>query len=98
MPTEQINLNNVMEKLAERNIQSLYVEGGATVHQSFLKQKLVDECHWYIAPKLLGGQDAQSAVGGNSPQWMKDAFNLTFVKVEQLGEDLKIIAVPKEDS
>ncbi|WP_262359927.1 bifunctional diaminohydroxyphosphoribosylaminopyrimidine deaminase/5-amino-6-(5-phosphoribosylamino)uracil reductase RibD [Gracilibacillus massiliensis] len=97
MATDQIILSDLMEILAEEKIQSLYVEGGATIHRSFLEESLVDECHWYIAPKLLGGQDARSVIGGESPTWMKSALELSFTDIKQIGSDLKIMATPKED-
>ncbi len=95
LKTEDIQLEDVMNELAQNKIQSLYVEGGGTIHQAFLQENLVDECHWYIAPKLLGGQDARSVIAGNSPHWMEDAKELTFIDFEKLGPDLKIIAKPK---
>ncbi|WP_281269929.1 bifunctional diaminohydroxyphosphoribosylaminopyrimidine deaminase/5-amino-6-(5-phosphoribosylamino)uracil reductase RibD [Gracilibacillus dipsosauri] len=95
LKTEDIQLEDVMNELAQNKIQSLYVEGGGTIHQAFLRENLVDECHWYIAPKLLGGQDARSVIAGNSPHWMEDAKELTFIDFEKLGPDLKIIAKPK---
>src|SRR5699024_1447025 len=98
MPESHIILTDVMEVLAEEKIQSLYIEGGSTIHQAFLKEKLVDECHWYIAPKLLGGKNAVSVIGGESPEWMREAQELTFKKIEQIARDLKIIAIPKEEA
>ncbi len=98
MPTSTIYLPDMLEMLAESKVQSLYVEGGGTIHQAFLQEELFDECHWYVAPKLLGGQNARSVVGGKSPEWMKEAKPLDFIKVEQIGPDLKIIARPKGDA
>ncbi|MFD2656669.1 bifunctional diaminohydroxyphosphoribosylaminopyrimidine deaminase/5-amino-6-(5-phosphoribosylamino)uracil reductase RibD [Gracilibacillus thailandensis] len=98
LPTEKIALTDLMEVLAEEKVQSIYVEGGATIHQAFLRERLFDECHWYIAPKLLGGQDAQSVIGGASPIAMKEAQQLEFIEIQQIGPDLKLIAKPKEES
>ncbi|WP_138418927.1 bifunctional diaminohydroxyphosphoribosylaminopyrimidine deaminase/5-amino-6-(5-phosphoribosylamino)uracil reductase RibD [Aquibacillus sediminis] len=98
LSTTSIELDNVLHILGEQEVQSLYVEGGSTVHASFIANNLFDECHWYIAPKLLGGHNAIQTVGGSSPEWMKDAASLTFTSVEQLGPDIKLIAQPmKED-
>lgn len=98
LPTEKIQLTDVMEILAEEKIQSLYVEGGSTIHQAFLKEKLFDECHWYIAPKLLGGDNAIPVIGGQSPERMQDAQGLSFKKIEQIGPELKITATQKEET
>ncbi|ENH96359.1 riboflavin specific deaminase [Gracilibacillus halophilus YIM-C55.5] len=97
MESDSIQVPNMLTRLAERGIQSLYVEGGGTIHEAFIKENVCDECHWYIAPKLLTGQDARSVVGGQSPQWMYEAEELTFEDFYQVGPDIKVIARPKEE-
>lgn len=97
LSTENIDIENVLDLLGERQIQSLYVEGGQTIHSSFINKHLFNECHWYIAPKLLGGVDAYTTVGGASPQRMSDATQLDFISVEQMGSDIKVIARPKKE-
>ena len=67
------------------------------IHRSLLDQRLYNECHWYIAPKLLGGQNGQAVVGGLSPQSMSAAHRLEFTNVEWIGPDLKLIAKPREE-
>lgn len=94
---DKIDLEEVLDILGEHKIQSLYVEGGSTVHSEFINSQLFQECHWYIAPKLLGGKDSLSPVGGPSPSLMGEATLLEYIKVEQLGRDLKIIARPAKE-
>ena len=36
-------------------MQSLLVEGGATIHGAFIKAGLVDRVALFVAPRLLGG-------------------------------------------
>jgi 3,4-dihydroxy 2-butanone 4-phosphate synthase/GTP cyclohydrolase II len=48
-------LRDVLERLVERfGIRSVMIEGGASVHSSFLSERLVDCLCVTIAPKLLG--------------------------------------------
>lgn len=94
--TDKPNLADVLALLGEQGIQSLYVEGGSTVHHSFLASRLFQECHWYIAPKLIGGNDAIPVIGGTSPENMSDALDLTIESLTQLGPDIKVVARPKE--
>jgi diaminohydroxyphosphoribosylaminopyrimidine deaminase/5-amino-6-(5-phosphoribosylamino)uracil reductase len=47
------NIKAVLEKLAERNVQQILVEGGKEVITSFLKQKLADEIIIYISYEKL---------------------------------------------
>lgn len=95
--TPNILLPELLDQLGEMQIQSLYVEGGRTLHGSFVAEKLFQSCHWYIAPKLLGGADAQTTVGGSSPEKMTDASQLNIVSIEQIGSDIKVIAYPTQE-
>ena len=62
----KIDLAEALEQLAlpPYEIDSILVEGGASVHDSFLREELVDCVHIYIAPKILGGKNALSSVSG----------------------------------
>lgn len=95
LPTETIIIEDVLLALGEEKVQSLYVEGGSSIHGAFVEKQLFNECHWYIAPKILGGSDALTTVGGNSPEWMREALALEFKTIEQIGSDIKIVARPK---
>ena len=62
----KIDLSEALKKLAlpPYEIDSILVEGGASVHDSFLREKLADYVHIYTAPKILGGNNALSSVSG----------------------------------
>ena len=53
-----IPLDWMLDKLGERGIRSLMVEGGAHIIQSFLSQGLADQIVLTIAPILVGGLKA----------------------------------------
>ncbi len=53
-----VDLHALLKALAEREISSVMVEGGARVITSFLSQRLVDRIVITITPKLLGGLHA----------------------------------------
>ncbi|WP_432353594.1 bifunctional diaminohydroxyphosphoribosylaminopyrimidine deaminase/5-amino-6-(5-phosphoribosylamino)uracil reductase RibD [Sporosarcina sp. A2] len=90
-----ISVIAVLEELGARDIMTLLVEGGASINASFLQANAVDRIISYIAPRLLGGSDSLTPIGGANPALMSDAKDFVFVKIEQLGPDLKVIAVPK---
>ncbi|MEO6223482.1 MAG: bifunctional diaminohydroxyphosphoribosylaminopyrimidine deaminase/5-amino-6-(5-phosphoribosylamino)uracil reductase RibD [Vicinamibacterales bacterium] len=48
------DLKAVAERLAERDVQSLLLEGGPSLQQAWLEAGLVDHVQWVIAPVLLG--------------------------------------------
>lgn len=49
------NLAAVLRELSLRGVGRLLVEGGPTVHASFLSAGVVDEAYVFLAPKLLSG-------------------------------------------
>jgi diaminohydroxyphosphoribosylaminopyrimidine deaminase/5-amino-6-(5-phosphoribosylamino)uracil reductase len=61
------------------------VEGGAAVLGSFLDAGLVDRAYWFIAPKIMGSQEALSAIGGRGASLPSGAWNLQHLRVEPAG-------------
>ncbi|HAR91382.1 MAG TPA: GTP cyclohydrolase [Gammaproteobacteria bacterium] len=55
---QEVPLTAAMKLLKERGLNSLMVEGGATVITAFLKAGLVDGLVLTVAPRLLGGYKA----------------------------------------
>lgn len=52
----RLDLPSVLEDLGRREVVHLLCEGGAGVLSSFLRQRLADKLHLFVAPSLLGGQ------------------------------------------
>lgn len=86
----QVDLRSLMKELTKQGIISVYLEGGAQLNWSALKAGLVQEVHTYIAPKLVGGQDAPSAISGLGFGRMDEALGLRIRQIERLGEDIWI--------
>lgn len=85
---KQISLPLLMQKLGELGIDSVLLEGGATLNASALKDNIVDEVWTFIAPKIIGGKTAPTAVGGEGIAFMKDALPLQQLTVESSGDDI----------
>lgn len=94
LETEKIDISDMLKKLGDRGITSVYVEGGAEVHGSFLKEKAFQQVITYIAPKLLGGKNAPAAYGGAGIARLEDTVHLEIKDVKQIGQDIRIIAEP----
>jgi len=84
---ERVNLKILMSELARREITSVLVEGGGTIHFSMLKEKLVDKIFAFVAPKIIGGKNSLSAVAGAGFEKLSDAVNLKNFTAEKIGED-----------
>ncbi len=88
----QVDLFELLKRLAERDVVSLLVEGGSELSGSFLKQHLVDRVIFFIAPLLIGGRNAVPAIGGEGFEKLRDAVRLSEVKFRKLGDDFVLMA------
>lgn len=80
----------ILERLGKSGITSLLIEGGGRVNGMALRAGAVDRVIFYIAPKLLCGEDAKGVVAGRSIADLSEAIRLDQVKVKQVGEDIRI--------
>jgi diaminohydroxyphosphoribosylaminopyrimidine deaminase/5-amino-6-(5-phosphoribosylamino)uracil reductase len=85
----------VLDDLRLRGIHRVFVEGGPTVAASFLREGLADELLVYIAPMLLGGD--MLAVRDIGVDTISHARRLTVAGVHTLGDDLLVIAAPRDE-
>ncbi|WP_368504593.1 bifunctional diaminohydroxyphosphoribosylaminopyrimidine deaminase/5-amino-6-(5-phosphoribosylamino)uracil reductase RibD [Alkalihalophilus sp. As8PL] len=90
------SIEAILIELGQRRVMSLYVEGGQEVNGSFLKEGSVNQVITYIAPKMVGGKLAATAVGGEGIEDMSEAVQFDIVDVSRVGRDLKIISIVKE--
>ncbi|MBI0577070.1 bifunctional diaminohydroxyphosphoribosylaminopyrimidine deaminase/5-amino-6-(5-phosphoribosylamino)uracil reductase RibD [Neobacillus cucumis] len=95
LPEKQIIIREMLKVIGEMGISSLFVEGGAEVHGSFLKERAFQQVITYIAPKLIGGKLAPASFGGEGFETMEEVVSLKIKEVGRIGNDLRIIAEPK---
>ncbi|WP_291400711.1 bifunctional diaminohydroxyphosphoribosylaminopyrimidine deaminase/5-amino-6-(5-phosphoribosylamino)uracil reductase RibD [Acidaminobacter sp.] len=88
----KVDLDYLMFVLGEQGIDSLLLEGGATLNASALESKIVDKVLMFIAPKILGGQNAPTPVGGSGIEVLENAVRLKGMKAVEIGDDLLIEA------
>ena len=89
------DLAAVLDNLYRRALHSLLVEGGATVAGRFLDAGLINKISFFIAPLIIGGQDARPAVAGTGAQLVADATRLHDVEITQHEADVEITGYPK---
>lgn len=85
-----VDLERLLEILGERQITSILVEGGGILFGHLFDQRLVDKVIVFIAPLIIGGAEARTAVAGNGVERVADSLRLERVKVESLGNDLVV--------
>jgi diaminohydroxyphosphoribosylaminopyrimidine deaminase/5-amino-6-(5-phosphoribosylamino)uracil reductase len=71
-------------------IDSVMIEGGSTLAFSALECRIVDKVVTFMAPKILGGKNAPSAVGGRGIRRMEQAISLKNMRSRRIGEDIML--------
>jgi diaminohydroxyphosphoribosylaminopyrimidine deaminase/5-amino-6-(5-phosphoribosylamino)uracil reductase len=79
------------------NVQSVLLEGGPTLAWAAVEDGLVDKVIVYLAPKLIGGEDAPGALGGRGFAPIAGALGLRIHSFDRVGEDLKVEAYVHRD-
>ncbi|PIQ85609.1 MAG: riboflavin biosynthesis protein RibD [Candidatus Omnitrophica bacterium CG11_big_fil_rev_8_21_14_0_20_45_26] len=87
---QKIDLRELVIKLGRLGVTSLLVEGGGETAASFLKSHLVDKIYFVIAPKIIGGKHAPTAVEGDGIRLLKEAKTILRVQVRLLDRDLLV--------
>jgi diaminohydroxyphosphoribosylaminopyrimidine deaminase/5-amino-6-(5-phosphoribosylamino)uracil reductase len=85
-----VSLPALLQELGRRGMTSLLVEGGSELNAAMLRARLVDYIRLYMAPLLLGGQNAKGVIGGESPARLTGAIALRHVVTRSVGHDLVV--------
>lgn len=88
--TGQVNLKDMMKKLAKDGITNILVEGGGTLIGSLFDEGLVDKILFFIALKIIGGKEAISSVMGKGISRIDNAIRLKDINLRRFGEDFLV--------
>jgi diaminohydroxyphosphoribosylaminopyrimidine deaminase/5-amino-6-(5-phosphoribosylamino)uracil reductase len=83
-------LTDLLTHLGKLRWTNLLVEGGAEVLGAFFDARAIDEVHVFVAPTLVGGSEARTALGGAGVQHVAEALSLARVATETVDGDLYI--------
>jgi len=86
------HLKPLLKELANREMNSILIEGGAELNASALKAGVVDRVVAFISPILIGGAKAPGFIGGRGAMKVNDAMSLKNVVMTKMGEDLMVEA------
>ena len=90
----RIDISAWVQYLGEQSFNEIMVEAGPTLSGALLKGGWVDRLIIYQAPKLLG-DDARAMAAMNFSA-LTEAPEFEINEVTRIGEDLRIIAAPKD--
>lgn len=91
----KVDLKILLKMLGEMEIDSVLLEGGGTLNFSALNEGVIDKVLFYIAPILIGGKEAISPICGEGIEKLAQAFDVKNMKVEWMGNDLRIEGYPE---
>ena len=91
-----LDMQILMRELGARNIMSVMIEGGGTTLATAFEAGVVDKVLFFVAPKIVGGLDAVTAVEGKGIDKMADAIMLEDMTAKPVGEDILIQAYVKK--
>lgn len=84
----RVDFRDLMDKLGDMGIKSVFIEGGGEIIASALKAKIVDKVAVAIAPILIGGQEAKGFMAGPGIERLTDAVHLINPKYQWLDDDI----------
>lgn len=93
-----LNIREMLLKLKQAGIYSILVEGGGTIHFSFIKERLFNRLYATVSPIIIGGEKAKTAVSGSGFDTLKEAAKLKFIDIHHYGKDLIIEAILDEEN
>jgi diaminohydroxyphosphoribosylaminopyrimidine deaminase/5-amino-6-(5-phosphoribosylamino)uracil reductase len=79
---------SLLDELGRRRLTNLLVEGGSAVLGSFRDAGAIDEVHVFLAPRLVGGAEAVTPMGGRGVDKINQSLPLADWQIELLEGDL----------
>ncbi len=84
------DLPAILRRLAELEITSVMIEGGATVNWTALAKYAVDKVFLYYAPKILAGSGSIPFAAGTGFRQMSQATHVKHLRLHRFGEDFAV--------
>ena len=88
----KVDIRFLVNQLGKMNIDSILLEGGSTLNFSALEAGLVQKVYAFISPKLIGGKEAITPIGGKGYERMEQAITLNISEIHRFDEDIMIEA------
>ncbi len=84
----RLDLLQVLQELGKADVTSVLVEGGAGIHGSFLRAKLVDQAFLFVAPYFIGEAGTPLIAGYSIDEPGLPPLTLADVTTEAVGRDI----------
>lgn len=87
-----LDFRSAWRALRERGLKRVMVEGGGGLFASLLEADRIDQWRSYIAPRLIGGLEAPTALGGLGAEEVDDGPTFDEISSRSIGSDLRLDA------
>ena len=84
----RVDLTALLRRLGHLGAVQVMTEAGEQLLGAFFEEGLVDQAEIYIAPVIIGGNDAPGPVGGKGVEAVRDAHRFLSLDVDRVGEDI----------
>ncbi|MBF0622164.1 MAG: bifunctional diaminohydroxyphosphoribosylaminopyrimidine deaminase/5-amino-6-(5-phosphoribosylamino)uracil reductase RibD [Magnetococcales bacterium] len=84
----RVDLSDLMQRLGELEVTSVLSEAGGRLTASLLEDRLADRLALFMAPKLIGGQDAEGVLAGVGVNLLSECPTLCNMQTRMVGPDL----------
>ncbi len=81
-------IQQLLDELGSRQLTNLLVEGAAGLLGAFRDGDFIDEVHVFMAPQLVGGQQAPGPVGGEGSGQLAESLKLDNPQIQALDGDV----------
>ncbi|MDF1742208.1 MAG: bifunctional diaminohydroxyphosphoribosylaminopyrimidine deaminase/5-amino-6-(5-phosphoribosylamino)uracil reductase RibD [Gimesia sp.] len=88
--TRQPDLHQCLLELGRKEMTNILIEGGGSLLGSCFDERLIDEVHVFIAPKLVGGKAAITPVAGQGLEQIPQIENISEYQVQILDSDIYV--------
>lgn len=90
----RFSLKILAEKLHEKGLGIIMVEGGSETLTCFWDEKLADEIMVFTGNKILGGKDSLVSIAGENREAFSQAVRVQYTEMKRFGEDFLIRGKP----
>lgn len=86
----QPDLQECLRELGRREMTNILIEGGGSLLGSCFDERLIDEVHVFIAPKVVGGKTAITPVAGQGLDKIPQLQNISEHQIQILDSDIYV--------
>jgi diaminohydroxyphosphoribosylaminopyrimidine deaminase/5-amino-6-(5-phosphoribosylamino)uracil reductase len=85
-----IDIAELLKTLGQRQITTVMIEGGSRLLGYVFDHHLVDKVLAFVAPIIIGGEDARTAISGRGVEKVKDALQLKDIRIVKFDNEFLI--------